>query len=363
MKNMKGPGVTRRPHVPHFPHVLHVATLGVLLMSGVFAQPQMPDVKAMSGSVLPVNDIPAGTITARVVRGSFDQNISGQVVEFTVDGTVRKATTDESGRATISGLKRGARVRAVAVVAGERLESKDAVVGATGLRIILVATDPAAATRAAEDAALAKAPPVKGMVVLGGDSRVVAQFSEDRLTFFYLLDVVNTARTPVDPGGPLIFDLPRSARGAAVMEGSSKQATAMGSRVTVVGPFAPGATPVRIAYELPYGGPTARLEQRWPAAFQETVVIVSKVGTMDAASPQFATKQTRSEGGEEFILGLGPAIASGQTLTLDISGLPYHPRWPRYVALGLAGAILAVGLWAAIAVPARKPRDRDRAGA
>jgi hypothetical protein len=132
--------------------------------------------------------------------------------------------------------------------------------------------------------------------------------------------------------------------------------------VTVVGPFAPGVTPVRIAYELPYGGPTARLEQRWPAAFQETVVIVSKVGTMDAASPQFKTKQTRSEGGEPFILGLGPGIAAGQTLTLDISGLPYHPRWPRYIALGLAGAILAVGLWAAIAVPTRKPRDRDRAG-
>jgi hypothetical protein len=322
----------------------------------------MPNPKEMSGSVLPVGDIPAGTITARVIRGGFDQNIAGQVVEFTVDGTSRKVTTDASGRATIAGLKSGTRVRAVAVVDGERLESKEAVVGTSGLRIILVATDPKAEGRAAEDAALAKAPPVKGLVVLGGDSRVIAEFQEDRLTIFYLLDVVNTARTPVDIGGPLIFDLPRSARGASVMEGSTKQATAIGPRVTVVGPFAPGVTPVRIAFELPHGGPAVRLEQRWPASLQETAVIVSKVAGIDAASAQFATKQTRTEGANSFILGLGPAIPAGQSLVLDISGLPHHPRWPRYVALGLAGAILAAGLWAAIAVPTRKPRERDRAG-
>ena len=344
-----------------FLHVLH-GFVFLLTAAVLSAQPQMPNPKEMSGSVLPVTDIPAGTITARVIRGGFDQNIAGQVVEFTVDGAARKVTTDANGRATIAGLRAGTRVRAVAVVDGERLESKEAVVATSGLRIILVATDPKAEARASEDAALAKAPAVKGLVVLGGDSRVIAEFTEDRLTIFYLLEVVNTARTPVDVGGPLIFDLPRSARGAAVMEGSTKQATAMGPRVTVVGPFAPGVTPVRIAYEMPHGGPAVRIEQRWPAALQETTVIVSKVGSIDVASPQFATKQTRTEGGTSFILGLGPAIAAGQSVVLDITGLPHHSRWPRYLALGLAGAIMAVGLWAAIAVPTRKPRERGRAG-
>jgi hypothetical protein len=341
---------------------LPVWSLVCVLSATTLAQPQMPDPKAMSGSVLPVTDIPAGTITARVIRGSFDQNIAGQAVEFTVDGAVRKMTTDANGRATISGLKTGARVRAVAMVDGERLESKEAIVGNSGLRIILVATDPKAEARAAEDAALAKAPPVKGIVVLGGDSHVIAQFSEDRLTFFYLLEIVNTARTPVDIGGPLIFDLPRSARGTAVMEGSSKQATAIGPRVTVVGPFAPGVTPVSIAFELPHGGPTVRLEQRWPAALQETVVAVQKVGNIDAASAQFATKQIRSQGRDSFTLGTGPTIPAGQSLVLDITGLPHHPRWPRYLALGLAGAILLVGIWAAVVTPARKPRERGGAG-
>jgi hypothetical protein len=372
VKDMKTLGILsapQEPHVLHPLHILHVSALAGVRVSAravahvaalvalcavtVSAQVQMPDPKAMSGSVLPVPDLPAGTVSVRVIRGGFDQNIVGQIVEFRVDGTSRTATTDAEGRATVSGLRPGSRVRAVAVVDGERLESQEAVVERTGLRIILVATDPEAATRAAEDATLASAAPVKGMVVLAGDSRVVAEFSDDRLQIFYLLDVVNGARTPVDIGGPLVFELPRSARGATVLQGSSKQATANGPRVTVTGPFAPGVTPVRIAYELPYGGPAVRLEQRWPAALQETTVIVSKVAGLEAASPQFSNQQTRTESGQSFILGVGPAIAAGQSLVLDLTGLPHHPRWPRYLALSLAGVILAAGVWASVR-PARR---------
>jgi hypothetical protein len=317
------------------------------------AQVQMPDVKAMSGSVLPVSEIPAGTVTVRVVRGALDKNIAKQPVEFTIDGKVRTVATDESGRATVTGLRRGARVKAVAVVAGERLVSQDATVADAGLRILLVATDPDAAAREAESQALAAMPPVKGIVVLGGESRVVAEYSNDKLNVFYFVDVVNAARTPVDIGGPLLIDLPRSARGATVMEGSSKQATALGPRVTITGPFAPGTTTVQIGYELPYGGPTVRLEQRWPALLQETTVIVSKVGNIDASSPQFAKKDVRAQGDQAFILGVGPAIAAGQSLVLDITGLPHHPRWPRYLALTLAGVIMAVGIWAAVFTKSR----------
>ncbi len=325
------------------------------IVIGVAARVQTPDPKAMSGSVLAVSDLPAGTVTVRVVRGSFDQNMAGQRVEFTIDTVRRVETTDASGRATVSGLPRGARVTAVAVVGQERLVSQEAVVGPTGLRIILVATDPAAAARADEDRALAAAPPVRGMVVLGGDSRVVVDFATDKLQVFYLLDVVNSARSPVDIGGPLIFDLPRTARGTAVMQGSSPQATANGARITVTGPFAPGTTPVRIAYELPHGGANVRLEQRWPAALQETTVIVARVGNMDASSPQFASTRTRTEDDQTFILGLGAGIAAGQSLAVDITGLPHHPRWPRYTALALAAAIMAVGIWAAATPSRRRP--------
>jgi hypothetical protein len=312
------------------------------------AQGAMPNPKEMSGMVLPVTDVPAGTVTVRVIRGSFDKPVVDHPVEFTIDaGEPRAARTDASGRAQVSGLRPGARVRAVTTVDGERLESQEAVVAQSGLRIMLVAADPDAAARAAEDKALAGAPPAKGMVVLGPESRVVAQLADDQLNIFYGLEILNSARVPVDIGGPLIFDLPRDARGTTVMEGSTKQATASGPRVTVTGPFAPGTTPVEIGFVLPYGGDTARLVQRWPAALQQTTVLVMQTGGLAIASPQVAQKRDLSSEGQAIILGSGPGIPAGQTLELQITGLPSRPLWPRYLAVSLAAIITLAGLWAA----------------
>ena len=131
------------------------------------AQTAMPNFKEMSGSVLPTSEIPVGTVSVRLVRGGPDKPLGKHDVEFLVDGKSRRTTTDEIGRAQVNGLSRGARVRAVAVVDGERLESQEAVVENSGLRILLVATDPEAVKRAAEDKALAAATAVKGIVVLG----------------------------------------------------------------------------------------------------------------------------------------------------------------------------------------------------
>jgi hypothetical protein len=43
---------------------------------------QMPDPKAMSGMPLPVADLPAGTVTARVIRGQLSNPLEGQTVEL-----------------------------------------------------------------------------------------------------------------------------------------------------------------------------------------------------------------------------------------------------------------------------------------
>ena len=65
---------------------------------------------------------------------------------------------------------------------------------------------------------------VPGTVVLGPNSRVVMEFNDDLLQAFYVLDILNTARTPIDIGGPLTIDLPSGAGGATVLEGSSPAA-------------------------------------------------------------------------------------------------------------------------------------------
>jgi hypothetical protein len=339
---------------------LAIATLTATLMlagaSSAPAQVQMPSAKEMSGRVLPVPDVPVVTVTVKVVRGGTAQNIVGQVVELLVDGKTRTAKTGDDSRATFSGLAKGAKIKAVATVDGERLESQDAQIVESGLRIILVATDPEAAKREEEDRRLAAGPAVQGTVVLGPESRVIAEMSGDRLSFYYILEVVNSARTPVDLGGPLIFDLPREARGTTVLDDSTPKATANGARITVLGPFPPGVTKVQTAYELPYGGAVARLTQRWPVALQQMTVVVQQIGGLSLASPQLsATKDVTDDQGRALILGTGPGLAAGQALTLDISGLPHHAEWPRNLALALAGVIVAAGFWGAYG---KTPRAR-----
>jgi hypothetical protein len=319
------------------------------------AQVAMPNFKEMSGAVLPTSEIPAGTVSVRVVRGGPDKPLAKQSVQFLIDGKPRAATTDDIGRAEVSGLARGAHVQAIAVVDGERLESKEAVVEGSGLRILLVATDPEAVKREAEDKALASAAAVKGVVVLGAESRIIAEMSSDRLNIYYVLQIVNSARTPVDIGGPLIFDLPREARGTTLIEGSSPQATANGPRITVTGPFPSGTTAVQAAFELPYTGAVARIDQRWPAALQQVTILVQQIGGLAVSSPQIAAKQDIVDQGQAIILATGPPIAAGQSLGFEISGLPHHATWPRTVALSLAGIIMLAGIWgAATANPRRR---------
>ena len=315
----------------------------------------MPNPKEMSGIVRPDDAVPVGAMTVRVIRGSFDKNLAGQPVEFIIDGEKRTVQTDAAGRAEVRDLRRGAKVRAVAVVDGERLESQEAVItGGAGFRVLLVATDSAASGGPAPNAPAAA--PIRaepGTVVFGESSRVIAELSDERLNIYYALDIVNASSGHVDIGGPIVIDLPTTARGATVMQGSTPQATAKGAHVIVTGPFAPGSTLVQIGYELPYGGPSVRLRQVWPAPLTAVSMYVLQLGDVDISSVQLPSKQRTTEQGQPLIFATGPPLQAGQSLIVDFSGLPHHARWPRNVALALAGLIVSAGLWAAVVAPRR----------
>lgn len=326
----------------------------MLMGAALAAQVQMPSPKEMSGRPLPDTTVPVGSVSVRVIRGGFDKNIPNQPVEFTIDDKARVVNTDAEGRATVTGLRQGASVVAVSIVDGERLESQPFVMAGTGIKVALVATDPEDVARAAEDRTLAAAPATKGIVVLGPESRVIVQLGEDGLTVFYELQILNTARTAVDVGGPLIFELPQGARGASILPDSSPQGSANGPRIIVTGPFQPGATLVQTAYELPYSGPTVRLEQVWPATLQQLTLIVEQQGALEIASPQISGRSMMTGQAKPFISATGPAIQSGQPLTLDISGLPHHAVWPRWVALTLGVGFVSWGLWVAMTAPTRR---------
>lgn len=336
---------------------LLVVMVAVLASAPLSAQ--MPNPRDMSGRPLPSPDVAPGSLQVRVVKESFANNVAGQAVEVIVDGQSRTVTTGDDGRALVSGLRVGNNVRLVTVVDGERIESQTIPIGTTGLMVALVAGvgggAPAGGMPPAAPAAPVESgtPAVPGTVVLGPESRVIVELAENGLLIFYVLEIVNSLATPVDIGGPLIVDLPTEARGAGLLRESTPQATVNGPRVIVTGPFAPGSTVAQVAYELPYRGATARLEQVWPAALQQVTLIVERHGDLDIQSAQIAAKNEMTNEGQPLYFASGPALQAGQTLTVDFSGLPHHPTWPQWLAISLTLGLIAWGVWGAATAPRR----------
>jgi hypothetical protein len=319
----------------------------VLLLSSAAASAQMPDPKQMSGIPRPDGELPAGTITVRLIRGGFTNPLPGQTVELTGTGTAAKtAKSDASGRAQFDGVTPGTRVKASATIDGERLESQEFdVPSAGGVRLMLVAT--AGARGTPEDRARAASPAVPGTVVLGQESRLVVEAGDDGLNVYNILQIVNSAPTPVQPPAPLVFELPKEAAGAGLLEGSAKNAVAEKGRITVNGPFQPGNTAVQFAYTLPFGSDAVTIRQKLPVRMTQFAILAQKVGNMQLSSPQVEQQQERQAEGQTYILGRGRAVNAGDSIAITLSGLPHEAAWPRSLALVLAGVILAAGVLAA----------------
>ncbi len=308
------------------------------------ASGQMPDARQMSGIPMPTPDVPAGTLSIRLVRGELTNNVTGHPVELHAGSRTETATTDENGRAVFSGLQPGASVHAMAEIDGERIESQSFNMPPdVGIRLVLVA-----GAGGAPAAAAAPMPPVApGEVVFAGDSRIQIEFDDDTLEVFYLFDLANPSSAPVTPTKELVFELPEGAQGAATLEGSSAQATVRGRTVTVTGPIAPGITPVRLAFGLAPAGSDRVIVQRLPASWAQVQVIMTRAGAAQMSSPQFTSAREMAGQGQPFILGTGGALAAGQDLSLTLTGLPGRSRMGRNLSLALAALILLAGAWVA----------------
>jgi hypothetical protein len=192
--------------------------------------------------------------------------------------------------------------------------------------------------------------PQPGNVVLGDQTRVIVDHTDGALQIYYILDIQNTARTPVQPASAVVIDMPSGALTTTVLAGAP-QAVARGDRVTVSGPFAPGRTAVEIAYRMPFDSGEVTVSQTMPLAVPSLAVLMKKLGDMSLSSPQLPNVQEREFEGERYILAQGPTIPAGGVLTLTVSGLPHHSPVPRLVALTLAILILGVAFWAGTRKP------------
>ena len=342
----------------------------VLALATATAAAQMPDPRQMSGIARPDPQLATGVVTVRVIRGSFDNPVVSLTVDLVGAAAPMRATTDGAGRAEFTGVAAGARVKAVAVVAGERLESEEfAMPSSGGIRLALVAAAPsggatssAPASPPASPAAPADPGPVQaGNVSLGEDTRFVFEIGEDGLSVFYVLQIHNPSSSRVQPATPLEFELPAMARGASLLQGSSPQAKVSGRRVQIAGPFAPGNTLVQTAYTAPYGAADLVIEQPLPIPLKHVAVVAQKVGEMQLSSPQMPEQQTMPANGNLYIAGRGGPVPAGTVLRFAFSGMPHQATWPRNVALALALLILAGGAWSGFrAGSAGSGRDRER---
>jgi hypothetical protein len=354
-----------------------VSSLALGLLLAVLAAPsaaQMPDPRMMSGQVMPSGDLPAGTVTVRLIRQTIMNVVPGVDVELHGAGPVRHEKTGPDGHAVFSGVPPGSRVQAVAVVDNERLQSIEFEVPASGgIRTLLAAgvgvgtmldgSSPVpvpGGAGVAGAAGPAAAPPPAGSLVFGGDTRIAVEFQDDTLTVFYLLDLVNRASTPVAPQAPLTIDLPDGASGVTILEGGSPLAVARGSHVVVSGPLPSGVTQVPIAFRIERWKETWQLEQRFPLPILNVALAVQKLGGMRLVSPQAPTVREATLQGSQFIVATGASLAAGRPLSVTVSGLPHRSDLPVYLTLVLAAGIAGWGVWLAAGARSADPTEASR---
>ena len=340
-------------------YAVRTCLLLTLLAAPAFAQMATPDASAMAGLPLPAADVPDASVTVRVLRERMGNNISGQAVSLRVGTESRTATTDAQGRAQFTGLTAGALVQATTTVDGEVLTSQEFPVPAKGgIRVALISgIQKVADAEKAAAAAAAKEPARPGVVEFGSESRIIFEFQNDTLTVFYLLEVVNNARTPIEIGGPILLVLPTGASGVSMMAGSSPSASVRGDLLTITGPFAPGKTSAQVGFSLPQAGAASAVRQKWPIALAQLLVAAEKVGPMQMSSAQIPEVREIASDGKVFLMGTGGRLNAGDTLVVNLSGMPAHSEWPRTVALTMAALVFGAGLWLSLSPAAARASE------
>jgi len=312
------------------------------------AAQNVPDPSLVHGKPLPAPELADGTLTVRVVREAMANSLPGQTVTVTAGSRTMTGRTNDSGRAEFTNVPRDTDVRAQVTVDGEMLVSESfRLPSRGGVRVALIAGLARAVARRDQEAAAARsAPPVRGVVTLGGNSRIIGEFQNDNLFLFYQLDIVNNARAPVDMGGPFELELPRGAAGATLMDGSPKTATINGRFLVVPGPFAPGSTTVNVQYQLRFSSSELTFTQRWPVSVEQLPVFIQRVGNVTFSSPQLQKGEDRvTEAGLTFASSAASGLPAGSELRVQLSNLPARSRVAEYVTLGLALAVIGLGVW------------------
>ena len=152
----------------------------VLLVTPAVGFAQDADVSAVGAAQrmvraagMPLRDgaLEPGTLTVRVVRGAFSNNLPDQSVDVeVVGGRVMSAKTGSDGRAQFAHIDTEAQVKVSATVDGELLESETfAIPAESGVRILLVAGGDGAHAAVQANAGASAMPPPTTLAALPAD--------------------------------------------------------------------------------------------------------------------------------------------------------------------------------------------------
>jgi hypothetical protein len=116
---------------------------------------------------------------------------------------------------------------------------------------------------------------------------------------------------------------------------------------------------VPIAYRLETWTDPWVLEQRFPLPIEDVALAVQKMGDMRLRSAQAPTVRETALQGMPFIVATGGSLPAGTTLSVTVTGVPHRSRWPVYLTLVLAGAVV---LWGLRMATAGQGDDQRQAG-
>jgi hypothetical protein len=367
--------------------------VALLLLSGTaVAQPPAAegDAQAMAARPLMVGDLPVGTVTVRVGRGSLSNAAVGidVVASVTAPGgkaTMRTEKTKSDGRATFADLPVGAQFQAQAVVDGQRLQTASFAIPAEGgARLMLLSqqdqeegegkaaptpAEPHAGahghggtpTETANDTGEGTSDP--SVVRVSSSSKLLIDLREDALAVMENLVLENTSDRifRADHGG-IAIPLPSGANDVEAIEGSARLELEQGSTLFLreaIPPASSHTPPVqaRFGYFVPAAGENAiTLRQPMPLGIEEPVVMVPETVHLTLAAPGLhaMAPQTDDRGARILIFQLASVPRNG-VLSITVSGLPTRGGLGKTIA-----AVLVAALVFAVVLGWRRPRVEKR---
>ena len=355
--------------------------------------PEAGDVQDMAVRPLMVGDLPVGTVTVRVGRGSLTNAAVGVDVLATVTAPGGKASprtekTKADGRATFSGLPVGATFQAQTVVDDERLQTASFTIPAEGgARLMLVSkaeegaentapANPHAAAHGhggtpaetASDAGEGTSDP--SVVRVSSSSKLLIDMREDSLAVMENLVLENTSdRIFRAEHGGIAIPLPAEANGVEAIEGSSHLELDQGSTIFLREAIPASGSPrapvqARFGFLLPTAGESSiALRQPMPFGIEDPVVMVPESDHLKLTAPglQALAPQTDDRGVQIQIFQLASVPRNG-VLSITVSGLPARSRVGQTIVTVLIAALVFAVLlgWRRPSVEKRPEKLRSR---